>query len=64
VVVEHNMDVVKCADWIIDLGQEGGEQGGHLVFEGTPEDLIKCKNSYTAQALFSKKKGNDAKNSW
>ncbi|MDR0295945.1 MAG: excinuclease ABC subunit A, partial [Prevotellaceae bacterium] len=51
VVVEHNMDVVKCADWLIDLGPEGGEQGGHLVFEGTPEDLISCKASYTAQYL-------------
>jgi excinuclease ABC subunit A len=51
VVIEHNMDVVKTADWIIDLGPEGGEDGGRTVFEGTPEDLIKCKNSYTARAL-------------
>jgi len=51
VVVEHNIDVIKCADWVIDLGPEGGEQGGHLVFEGTPEDLLNCKASYTAQYI-------------
>ena len=51
VVVEHNMDVVKSADWIIDLGPEGGDEGGHLVFSGTPEELSKCSGSYTAKAL-------------
>ena len=51
VVVEHNMDVVKSADWVIDLGPEGGEDGGYLVFAGTPEDLSKCLKSYTAKAL-------------
>ncbi|MBP3425176.1 MAG: excinuclease ABC subunit UvrA [Rikenellaceae bacterium] len=51
VVVEHNMDVVKCADWVIDLGPEGGDEGGNLVFEGRPEDLINCSESYTAQYL-------------
>ena len=51
VVVEHNMEVVKCADWVIDLGPEGGEAGGQLVFEGTPEALAKCKNSYTAKYI-------------
>ncbi len=51
VVIEHNMEVVKTADWIIDLGPEGGEQGGRIVFEGTPEDLIQCKDSHTAAAL-------------
>ena len=45
------MDVVKTADWIIDLGPEGGEKGGGIIFEGPPEDLIHCRNSYTAQAL-------------
>lgn len=54
IVVEHNMDVVKCADWVIDLGPEGGEAGGEIVFAGTPEELAKCKNSYTAQAISSK----------
>jgi len=51
VVVEHNMDVVKCADWIIDLGPEGGEAGGYVVFSGRPEDLVKIKGNYTAEAL-------------
>lgn len=54
IVVEHNMDVVKCADWVIDLGPEGGEGGGTVVFAGTPEDLAKCKESYTAIALAPK----------
>ena len=49
VVIEHNMDVVKCADWVIDMGPEGGEQGGNVVFEGTPEDLARSKHGYTAR---------------
>ena len=51
VVVEHHLDVIKCADWIIDLGPEGGEQGGYLVAEGRPEDVAKIKTSYTGQFL-------------
>ena len=51
VVVEHNMDVIKCADWLIDLGPEGGELGGRLVYEGTPDGIVKCKESYTGQFL-------------
>lgn len=51
VVIEHNMELIKCADWIIDMGPEGGEDGGSIVFEGTPEKLIERKRSYTAQAL-------------
>ncbi|MCO4292101.1 excinuclease ABC subunit UvrA [Solitalea sp. MAHUQ-68] len=51
IVIEHNMDVIKCADWIIDIGPEGGEKGGNLVFEGVPEDLIKSENSYTGKFL-------------
>ncbi|MCF8404819.1 MAG: excinuclease ABC subunit UvrA [Bacteroidales bacterium] len=54
IVIEHNMDVVKYADWIIDLGPEGGELGGNVVFEGTPEDLAKIKDSYTGQFLSGK----------
>jgi excinuclease ABC subunit A len=50
-VVEHNMEVIKSADWIIDLGPEGGKDGGNLVFEGTPEDLVKVKGSYTGKYL-------------
>jgi excinuclease ABC subunit A len=55
-VIEHNLDVIKCADWIIDLGPEGGEKGGHIVFEGTPDDLVKNKESYTAKYLKRKLK--------
>ena len=49
VVIEHNTDVIKSADWIIDLGPEGGEFGGNVVFEGTPEDILKCKKSLTGK---------------
>lgn len=51
IVIEHNLDVIKCADWIIDLGPEGGIKGGYIVAEGTPEDIIKVQDSYTAQYL-------------
>ncbi len=51
VVIEHNMDVIKCADWVIDLGPEGGEKGGFVVFEGKPEDLIENEKSYTGKYL-------------
>ncbi|AZS28495.1 excinuclease ABC subunit UvrA [Butyricimonas faecalis] len=53
-IIEHNMDVIKCTDNIIDLGPEGGSEGGYLVFEGTPEDLIKCEASYTGKYLAEK----------
>lgn len=53
-VIEHNAEVIKSADWVIDLGPEGGDGGGEIVFEGTPEDLVLCRNSYTAQALEGK----------
>ena len=51
VVVEHNMEVIKCADWVIDLGPEAGDKGGQVVFEGTPKDLEECKESYTGRFL-------------
>lgn len=51
IVIEHNMEVVKCADWVIDLGPEGGDNGGFVLFEGIPEDLIKVEKSYTAKYL-------------
>ena len=51
VVIEHNMEVIKCADWVIDLGPEAGEGGGNLVFEGTPDDLVRCKESHTGRFL-------------
>jgi len=54
IVIEHNMEVIKCADWIIDLGPEGGENGGNIVFEGLPEDILKVSNSYTANFLKNK----------
>ncbi len=54
VVIEHNLDVVKCADWVIDLGPEGGDRGGELMFAGTPEALAKCKTSITGQFLKEK----------
>jgi excinuclease ABC subunit A len=56
VVIEHNGEIIKTADWVIDLGPEGGDHGGELIFAGTPEDLIKCERSYTA--LFLKDKFN------
>ena len=51
IIIEHHLDVMKTADWIIDLGPEGGEKGGQLVVCGTPEQVIRNKRSYTAQAL-------------
>ena len=54
ICIEHNMDVIKCADWIIDLGPEGGNKGGKIVFEGTPEQMIKDKNSITGKFLQKK----------
>ena len=47
VVIEHNLDVIKTADYIIDMGPEGGDRGGTVVVQGTPEQVAKCKNSYT-----------------
>ncbi|MEJ5265127.1 MAG: excinuclease ABC subunit UvrA [Bacteroidales bacterium] len=51
IIIEHNLEVIKSADWIIDLGPTGGEKGGHLLFEGTPEQLIACEDSVTAKYL-------------
>lgn len=51
IIIEHNMDMIKSADWIIDIGPEGGEKGGEVVVCGTPEDVALCENSYTAQYL-------------
>ena len=50
-VIEHNLDVIRASDWIIDLGPEGGERGGRIIFEGKPEDIIECKESYTGKYL-------------
>jgi len=51
VVIEHNLEVIKTADWVIDLGPEGGSGGGRIVAEGTPEDVAKVAGSYTGQYL-------------
>jgi len=51
IIIEHNMDVIRNADWIIDLGPEGGEDGGRIVAQGTPEQVARVKKSYTGQAL-------------
>ena len=51
VIIEHNLDVIKVADYIIDLGPEGGSEGGEVVAKGTPEEIMKCKNSYTGEFL-------------
>ncbi len=50
-VIEHNLDVIKTADWVIDLGPEGGDAGGQIVFEGTPEALVQCDASHTGRLL-------------
>ena len=50
-VIEHNLEVIKTADWVIDLGPEGGDGGGEIVAAGTPEDIAKTKRSYTGQFL-------------
>lgn len=54
ITIEHNLDVIKCADHIIDLGPEGGEGGGQVIFTGRPEEIIKCKDSYTGEFLKDK----------
>lgn len=54
ILVEHNLDVIKCADWVIDLGPDGGEGGGYLVFEGCPEQFSEANNSYTGKFLLQK----------
>ena len=51
VVIEHNLDVIKCADWVVDLGPEGGGEGGRVIAEGTPEEVARVKESYTGQYL-------------
>ena len=50
-IIEHNLDVVRASDWIIDLGPEGGDLGGRIIFEGTPEDIVHSKGSYTGKSL-------------
>ncbi|MEC8604229.1 MAG: excinuclease ABC subunit A, partial [Bacteroidota bacterium] len=54
VIIEHNSEIIKSADWVIDIGPEGGKEGGNIIFEGTPEKLVLCKNSYTGNYLKDK----------
>lgn len=54
IIIEHNLDVIKCADWVIDIGPEGGKDGGRILFEGKPEDLVNIQESYTGAALKAK----------
>ena len=56
IVIEHNLDVVKMADYIVDLGKEGGRNGGNIIFSGSPENLVKCSDSYTGKFLMSELK--------
>jgi len=56
IIIEHNLDVIKCADWVIDIGPEGGKEGGRIIFEGKPEGLVKVPESYTGAALKEKLK--------
>jgi len=51
IVIEHNLDVIKASDWIVDLGPEGGDKGGRIIFEGTPEEIVRSKDSYTGRSL-------------
>ena len=51
IIIEHNLDIIKCADHIIDIGPEGGDKGGNIVFACTPEELVKCPQSYTGKFL-------------
>ena len=51
VMIEHNLDVIRCCDWVIDLGPEGGDRGGQIIAEGTPEDVAQVENSYTGYYL-------------
>ena len=56
IVIEHNLDVIKTADYIVDMGPEGGDSGGQIIAQGTPEEVAKSKSSYTAKYLREKLK--------
>ena len=51
IIIEHNLDIIKYADWIIDMGPGGGKDGGEVIFEGRPEDIVRCESSYTGKYL-------------
>ena len=50
-IIEHNLDIIKVADWLIDMGPEGGEDGGEVIAVGTPEEIVACDHSYTGQYI-------------
>ena len=54
IIIEHNLDVIKCADYIIDIGPNGGDDGGKVIAKGTPEEIVKVKESFTGEYLKSK----------
>lgn len=54
IIIEHNLDVIKQADWIIDMGPEGGKNGGKIVFQGTPTEMVNSSNTLTARCLQTK----------
>jgi excinuclease ABC subunit A len=62
-LIEHNLEVIKTADWVIDLGPEGGDRGGRVIGEGTPEEIAGLTNSYTGQFLTQLLNGNEASRS-
>ncbi|MEM8505826.1 MAG: hypothetical protein AAF716_22070, partial [Cyanobacteria bacterium P01_D01_bin.1] len=51
IMIEHNLDVIRCCDWVIDLGPEGGDRGGQIIAQGTPEDIAATEGSYTGKYL-------------
>ena len=51
VIIEHNLDVIRASDWIVDLGPEGGDKGGRIIFEGRPDEIVHVKESYTGKYL-------------
>ena len=61
-MIEHNLEVIKTADWVIDLGPEGGDRGGRIVGTGTPEKIAELKDSYTGQYLKTVLNGNGSRN--
>jgi excinuclease ABC subunit A len=61
IVIEHNLEVIQTADWILDLGPEGGDGGGQIVVEGTPEDVMLCEKSYTGLFLKELNQRRDSK---
>src|SRR2546421_6006883 len=64
VIIEHNMEVIKCADWVIDLGPEAGERGGEIVAEGTPESVASREDSFTGKRSEERRVGKECRSRW